>query len=219
MKHLLQLEQLKPEIDRLQEKHGDQDYTALYGTGCIKKPDVMFLFMNPTARNLSTSKTWKGIRASFIGHKQTWKLMNNLGFLSSNIYQKIENIKTFDWTPEFAEEIYNDIAKHKGYITSLARCTMSDARSLPDKIFRDCRDIALKEIELLNPKVIIAFGNQVASNLLQQQIKVSECRESKYNLVIGKKTYTVYPTYYPVGMGQRNMPKAIEDIKNILKNL
>ena len=217
----LQIDSIKPEIDRLQKKHGSKDYVALYGPGCVKNPKVMFIFMNPTARNLSAHKTWKGIRASWIGHKNTWKFLADLGVFDRKLSDKIQGFKTGpeagDWTPEFAEEIYNNIAKNKAYITGFARCTQPDARHVHDSVFKESRNVTLKEISLLNPKVIISFGNQVSSHLLGQNIKVSDWRGKKAELVVDKKKFIVYPTFYPVGMGLRNIGKAVEDIKKILK--
>lgn len=213
----LQLKETWKEIDEIQRKHGHPDYTALYGTGCIKKPKIMFLFMNPTAKNLSTKKEWVGIRAPWIGLKNTWKLMTKLGFLSEELNTRIQTKKAIEWDNAFALEIYNHVANKKAYLTNLARCTQPDARHVPDIVFRESRDITLKEISLINPEVIISFGNQVSSNLLKQPVKVSEWRCKKFDLIIGKKKYAVYPTYYPVGMGFRNIGKAIEDIKKILK--
>jgi hypothetical protein len=213
----LQLEQLKLEIDKLQQKHGDKNYTALYGTGCIKKLDMMFLFMNPTAKNISVSKDWNGMKAPWLGLKNTWKLMYKLNVISEKTYNIITPMKPIDWTPDFTVKLYEEVAKNKIYLTNLARCTQSDARHVSDIIFRESRDVTLEEIKLLKPKFIIAFGNQVSSNLLQKSIKVSECRKQKYELKIGNEVYDVYPTYYPVGMGQRNMSKAIEDILSIIK--
>lgn len=216
MKMNLQIDELKLVIDKIHHKYGDKNYAALYGTGCIKKPKVMFLFMNPTAKNISTKKDWKGIRAGWIGLKNTWKLMYRLGVIDDKTNTFIQSLKSDGWTPEFTEKLYQQVAKNKIYLTNLARCTQSDARHVPDIVFRESREITLREIEILQPKVIIAFGNQVSSNLLQEKIKVSECRGRKYNLAVKNKNFSVYPTYYPVGMGQRNMPKAIEDIKKVL---
>jgi DNA polymerase len=214
----LQIEKLKPAIKKLHNKYGDKNYSILYGTGCIKNPKVMFLFMNPTARNLSTHKKWKGIRASWIGHKNTWQLFCDVEVFDKKLNDKIQSSNKADWTPELAEEIYKNIAKNKAYVTGLARCTQPDARHVPDIVFRESREITLEEIKMVNPKYIIAFGNQVSSNLLKQLIKVSECRCKRYDLIIGNKSYPVYPTFYPVGMGLRNIKKAIEDIKKILSN-
>ena len=79
-------------------------------------------------------------------------------------------------------------------------------------------DLLFKEIELLKPKKIISFGNQVSSIFLGQNINVSKCRKQCYNKQIGDIVYDIYPTYYPIGNGMRNIDKALEDLKYILEN-
>ncbi len=215
----LQLSALQSGIDALQRKHGDTRYTALYGAGRIKKPRVLFLFMNPTARNLGVHATWRGMRAPWLGLKNTWKLMCELGIIGRKTYSHIQGLTPDNWTPDFAETLYGEVANNGAYLTNLARCTEPDARHVADKVFRESRNITLAEIALVEPKAVIAFGNQVASNLLEQPIQVSKHHGKKYDLQIGEKTFAVYPTYYPVGMGQMNMPKAIKDIRKILKSM
>lgn len=214
----LQIDSLKPAIDALHKKHGDKNFCILYGTGCIKNPKVMFLFMNPTARNLSAHKGWRGIRASWIGHKNTWNLLADVGVFDRKLSDKIQSMKPEDWTPEFAEIIYKDIAKHKAYVTGFARCTQPDARKVHDQVFRESREITLEEIKMVNPDIIFSFGNQVSTHLLNMPIKVSDCRTQKFDLITGKKTFAVYPTFYPVGMGLRNIKKAIGDMRKVLKS-
>jgi DNA polymerase len=213
----LQLEELHNEINQLQEKFGDKNYCALYGAGCTKNPDVYFLFMNPTAKNLSVDHAWQGIRAPWLGLKNTWKLLYRLDCIDEVFYETIMGMKPADWSYEFSEKLYKHVADKKIYLSNLARCTQPDARHVPDIVFRESKKIALREIQILDPKVIIAFGNQVSSNLLGKDIRVSEHRKKKTMLDIDGKEYPVYPVYYPVGMGMRNMPKAISDIRAIMK--
>jgi len=74
------------------------------------------------------------------------------------------------------------------------------------------------EINSVNPKNIITFGNQVSSVLLDKNIKVSEYRK-KYDLIdVNGSKVKVFPVYYPVGQGMRNIKKAKEDIDWIRKN-
>ena len=215
----LQLESLKPKIDELQKQFGHPDYTALYGTGCIKRPDLCFIFMNPTARNVSVNKNWTGLKASWLGTKNTWKLLHQLELIPTELFRTTQEKKPIDWNNEFAMKIYGEIAKKKVFITNLARSTQPDARPLPNYVFASCLSLMEEEISLLRPKTIITFGNQVSSALLKKPIKVSENRHQLFPLTIGNKTYPVYPTYYPVGMGIMNMGKAIEDIKWVISNL
>lgn len=74
-----------------------------------------------------------------------------------------------------------------------------------------------KEIDIVQPDHIVSFGNQVSSLLLRKNIKVSDYQwQDHEKFEILGKTYKVYPTFYPVGQGMRNIDKAIERIKTIL---
>ena len=69
-----------------------------------------------------------------------------------------------------------------------------------------------KEIAIVNPKVIILFGNQVSSIFLKEKISVSTSRKKKYIKEINNKKYSCFPVYYPIGNGRFNIDKSIEDI-------
>ena len=75
------------------------------------------------------------------------------------------------------------------------------------------------KIEIINPKVIILFGNQVSSIILNKKISVSENRKKYHKRQINKNEYKVYPVYYPVGNGRFNIDKSIEDILYIKENI
>ena len=74
-----------------------------------------------------------------------------------------------------------------------------------------------KEIEIVNPKVIILLGNQVSSIVLNKKISVSLCRKEKFIKEINDRKYNCFAVYYPVGNGRFNIDKSIEDIKYIIK--
>lgn len=76
-----------------------------------------------------------------------------------------------------------------------------------------------KEIEIINPKVIVLFGNQVSSIVLNEKISVSQCRKKVFEKNINGKRYNCYSVFYPVGNGRFNIDKSIEDIKWIIENV
>lgn len=215
----LQIELLKEEVDILQKKYGSSDHCAIYGAGCIKNPKILCLFMNPTARNFSAVSGWKGLRAPWIGTKNVWKIFFALGFLEKDFFNKIQNGGKDVWNEQFALNLYNELSKKSLYITNLAKCTQTDAKALKDDVFKNYLSNTLEEIYLINPICIISFGNQVSSILLNKNIRVSEYENGGAEmLVIKDRSFNVYPVYYPVGQGMRNMGKAVERIKNIRKN-
>ena len=87
----MQLEDLKVEYDKLQIKYGAKELTSIYNGGCINNPDICFVFMNPTGRNIASVKTWKGRKSPWLGTKNIWKLFNSVGLLNDNIYNEILN--------------------------------------------------------------------------------------------------------------------------------
>ncbi len=62
---------------------------------------------------------------------------------------------------------------HKYFITNLGKCTQVDARGLSDNVYKEYLKLLEKEIEIVNPKVTILFGNQVSSIVLDRKISVS----------------------------------------------
>ena len=212
----MQLEDLQIQYDKLQKKYGAKDLNSIYNGGCSNNPDICFVFMNPTGKNNASSKEWKGIRAPWIGTKNIWDLFYKLDLLDEEIYFKIKNIKAKDWTEEFAYKVYEDVKKHKYFITNLGKCTQIDARELPNCVYEKYLDLLFKEIEIIKPKVVILFGNQVSSIVLNEKISVSQCRRRLFVKNIKGKNYNCYSVYYPVGNGRFNMNKSIEDIKYIM---
>lgn len=214
----MKLEDLKVEYDKLQKRYGAKELDSIYNGGCTSKPDICFVFMNPTGRNIASSKQWKGIKSPWIGTKNIWDLFYSLDLLDKKIYTKIKEIKGKDWTEDFAKEVYENVTKHKYFITNLGKCTQVDARPIPNSVYEKYLNLLKKEIEIINPKVIILFGNQVSSIVLDRKISVSQCRKQLFKNDINGKEYKFYSVYYPIGNGRFNIDKSIEDIKWIIEN-
>ena len=214
----MKLEDLNKKYDKLQLKYGAKELDSIYNGGCSDNPDICFVFMNPTGRNVASSKSWKGLKSPWIGTKNIWDLFYKLDLLDEDIYRKIKSIKGSEWTEEFAKEVYNNVEKHKYFITNLGKCSLVDARELPYSVYLEYLDLIEQEISIINPKVIILFGNQVSSIVLNDKISVSNVRKQEFIKTIKKKKYKCYAVYYPVGNGIFNIDKSIEDIKWIMKN-
>ena len=212
------MKKLQDTFDKLQEKYGSKELNSVYGYGDSDSPNVALVFMNPTKRNIATNKSWCGIRAQWLGTKQIWEFLTKCDLISKEIMCEIKAKKPSDWSPEFCEMVYRDVSNHKVWITNLAKCSQDDARPLPDKVFLEYKNLLLEEIDIIKPKKILFFGNQVSSIMLDEKICVSQVRQKEYILSIGSKEYMAYAVYYPVGNGRFNQDKAIEDINAILKN-
>lgn len=215
----LQLTEIHSKYDKLQTIYGSPNLDSIYGAGCIDNPDICLVFMNPTGKNLTSDKMWTGLKAPWLNTKNTWKLLYNLNLIDEKLYLEIKSKKPIDWDNEFCLHVYKQIADKKIFITNLGKCTQEDARHLNDNILKEYLSLLEEEIELLNPKIIITFGNQVSSIFLKTNISVSKCRGIYYDKVINGIAYKTYPVYYPVGQGMRNINIAIEDIEKIIDNI
>lgn len=213
----MKIKDLNKYYDKLQKQYGAKELHSIYNGGCENNPDICFIFMNPTGRNIASFREWHGRYFPWIGSKNIWKLFYHLNLLDKNIFDEIIKKKPNDWTEEFADVVYENVNKHKYFITNLGKCTQIDARPLPDSVYEQYLDLLYEEIKIIQPKVIITFGNQISSIFLKQKINVSKCRREVFKKEIGNKIYNVYSTYYPIGNGMRNIDLTIEDLNSILE--
>ena len=211
-------EKLIKEYDKLQKIYGSPTRNSVYGGGQEENPKICLVFMNPTARNIATDTNWTGVRYQWLGTKQIWKFLTKCRLFDENLNNEIQSKKAKDWDNDFCIKVYNEVKKQGVYITNLAKCTQDDARPLKDEIFIEYRDLLLQELDMVKPKKIILFGNQVSSIVLKEKISVSECRKKPYTLKTKANTYSAYPIYYPVGNGFFNADKAQEDIEYVINN-
>jgi len=213
----LQITPIPKDEKLLYSKYGHGGIDMVRGAGKLQKPRLMLLFMNPTARNVSSNPEWKGLKAPWIGTKQVWKMLTQLGLLKEEIISNIYNLKPEEWTEENALNLYSHVAEQDVYITNLASCTQPDARHLKDSVFREYLPIIRNEIKIVKPRKIVTLGNQVSSILLEKNISVSNYPKTELeNIEIEGELFKVFPTYYPVGQGQRNMPKAIKRVSLLI---
>lgn len=214
----MEIKDLNKKYDYLQRKYGAKELDSIYNGGLEENPEICFVFMNPTGRNIASTKEWKGRKSPWIGTKNIWDLFDAIGLIDKGIYHQIKEKKGSEWTEEFAENVYQDVIKHKYFITNLGKCTQIDARPLPDAVYKEYVHLLYKEFEIIKPKVIILFGNQVSSIVLNQKISVSEVRKKCFVKEIKNVKYKFYSVYYPIGNGRFNIDKSIEDIKWIMKH-
>lgn len=210
----MQIKELFNRFDDLQKIYGDKNLDAVYGAGQINNPQICLVFMNPTGRNISSNKRWEGLKAPWLGTKNIWKMLYQLNFIDNLLFNEINEKKSNEWDYDFSEKVYKSVKDNSVYITNLSKATQIDARPLKNAVFRKYLDLFREEINIIKPKLIITFGNQVSSILLNKNIKVSNYRK-KYEFYNNIK---VFPVYYPIGQGMRNFVKVKEDITWIMSH-
>ena len=145
----MKIKDLEKEYDKLQKKWGAENLNSIYNGGCEKNPEVCFVFMNPTGKNIASLPEWKGRKSPWIGTKNIWKLFKNINLIDEDIFEKIQKIKGTDWSEKFADEVYENVENHSFFITNLGKCTQIDARPLPDSVYKEYLELLYKEIEII----------------------------------------------------------------------
>ena len=116
----MKISDLNSKYDKLQQEYGAKELTSIYNGGCTNNPDICFVFMNPTGRNIASDPNWKGRRSPWIGTKNIWKLFYRIGLLDERIYEEIQKRKPQEWDEKFADSVYADVEQHKYFITNIA---------------------------------------------------------------------------------------------------
>ncbi len=208
-------------IIELNKKHfPNSSLMPIPSGGELNIPKYMFVFINPTIRNISTNPNWKGIRAPFIGTKNIWRVFHKAGQFENNLMLEIEKRKT--WDESFAKKVY-DFLKSKSFnFTNIVKWAGENA-DLPNRVkIKIFLPSLIREIEIVKPQNIITFGLIPYEALTLQKIKLEEyyqnCmrneKASKTEVTIGRIQTNIIPCYFPIGRGN---PKRAVEILKLLK--
>lgn len=220
----LQLKNIKEAVADLSDKYyGDHSLDAISGAGQISKPKLALVFINPTHRNISTSKSWGGIKAPWIGCANIWQLFADAGLIDQSLNELIQKTK-IGWTEDFALQVYEHVAKKDLYITNIVKWAGLDAK-LPEKEkLKLYAPLLIKELEDLGAEKVVLFGQLTFEAVLRElSIKPSGSFGSiNESMLSGKKVFqidssigAITPCYFPVGQGIKNKAKAVQILRLI----
>ena len=99
------------------------------------------------------------------------------------------------------------------YMTNILKCRAIDTQTPSPASAHTCYPYLLKQIELIQPRIVLAFGELAYHHLTGDDRSISEARGTVYE----KETYRVIPTYHP-GYLLRN-PSAKRDVFEDLKKV
>jgi uracil-DNA glycosylase len=190
----------------------------ILGGGRENKPRAMFVFINPTHRNITSAPEYKGPRFPFVGTKEVWKVFHNAGLFSTEL---MEQINQGNWNHELVRSVLNFLKESGFYFTNVSKCCNHDAALPNSEKIKKGEKTLLEEISIVRPKLIVTFGLIPTKVLTNTNIKLGTCldeiRKGKDVVLQSKaifgREYPLIPCYFPVGRG--NPGKAIEILKYV----
>ncbi|HXX36100.1 MAG TPA: uracil-DNA glycosylase [Thermodesulfobacteriota bacterium] len=110
-----------------------------------------------------------------------------------------------------------NLAREEVYITNIVKCRPPQNRNPePDEI-QSCSPFLMKQINVIQPKIICALGTFSAQTLLKTETKITALRGKIYDLA----GITVIPTYHPAFLlrNPERKREVWEDMKKIAERM
>jgi len=111
------------------------------------------------------------------------------------------------------------------WIGNILKCRPPDNREPSPEEIISCLPYLERQIELINPEVIVALGAHAARTLLKTQKPIGQMRGifQEYNPGLGQKPVKLMPTFHPAYLlrnySEDNRRKVWEDIKKVLNEI
>lgn len=193
----------------------------ILGGGKFRKPRFLFLFINPTRLNLACHPGYEGQRRyPFIGVKYFYRILAQAGFFDESLIKKIYRC---GWQVGDEERVEKVLANHGVYLTNLVKCSRSDSQNPSMKLIEQDLPLLKKEIKIVSPKYIVAFGRLPVKVITGKNLKLTTYF-GKFSLgrlrpitsiTIFERRYPVLPCWFPVGRG--NPRRAVKTLLLINK--
>ncbi len=109
------------------------------------------------------------------------------------------------------------LSRQDVYITNLLKCHPLASKEVHESEYHTCKAYLFKEIELIDPKVIVTLGEKAYQYLSNDTSSLKEIR----GRVIQKEKHIIIPTYHP-GFLLKNpslKKEVFEDLKKVKKIL
>jgi DNA polymerase len=103
------------------------------------------------------------------------------------------------------------------YITNVVKCRPPDNRNPFQEEMQSCREYLLRQIDLINPKVIVTLGRVAAGFCLQSKLSMTALRGNFYDFQGIKVMPTFHPSYLIRNEGNRILRKMVwEDMQKVM---
>lgn len=106
-------------------------------------------------------------------------------------------------------------ARASVYICNVIKCVPPGERNFSPEEIEDCRPLLLRQILVVQPKVILAFGALAAQTLLRSKKTISDLRGQQFKYKLNELEAVLIPTFNPAYLLRvaEKKREAWEDLK------
>ncbi len=106
-------------------------------------------------------------------------------------------------------------ARASVYICNVIKCVPPGERNFSVEEIEDCRPLLLRQILVVQPKVILAFGALAAQTLLRSKKTISDLRGQQFTYKLNELEAVLIPTFNPAYLLRvaEKKREAWEDLK------
>jgi DNA polymerase len=110
-----------------------------------------------------------------------------------------------------------NVALRDCYLCNVIKCIPPGARNFQTDEIEDCRPFLLRQLLIVQPRIIVAFGALAAQTLLRSQRTISVLRGQIYKLHLNECEIAVVPTFNPAYLLRvpEKKREAWEDLKMV----
>lgn len=83
------------------------------------------------------------------------------------------------------------------YVCNVIKCIPPGERNFSNEEIEDCRPFLLRQILVVKPRIIVAFGALAAQTLLRTATAISALRGRSYKLILNDHEMSLVPTFNP----------------------
>lgn len=192
------------------------------GAGYAPNPNTMFVFINPTTRNISARADWPGLRMPFAGKPKWWSILAETGFVPPELPQQIAALGP---TATMVDHLIKTVQEQRLYLTNAVKC-VDDGSNLPiaGRVQASLPQLQA-EINFVQPRLIITMGLLPFAALTGHALRLSDqlwdAQQGRINLYpsrpINGRVFDVFPCYFPTGRG--NPVAATKMLRALHENL
>lgn len=106
------------------------------------------------------------------------------------------------------------------YITNLVKCFVQPGIKLDNIWMSSCLPYFIVQLRLIQPKVVIALGKDVANFLLANELQMKDMRGKVFDYFNNKLMVTYHPAYLVRGGNEKHkhFQTVVDDFKSVFQN-